>query len=149
MVFTRLMKMTEYKIGMFSFLNHLPILILEGALIYGATFTNLFQWIWIMITCLIAFVTLVTLSVNSGKIYGVSEKALTIRIGKKTIKEYLYTQIKTIRIRKRNMEIGFKDKEKVKTVYLGWYIRKYRKMEDQLLGFIKQFEQYDRIIFID
>ena len=143
--------MTEYKAGIFAFFNHLPILIVEGGLIYGATFVEFYQWIWIMITGIILLATLVATSINSSKIYGVSDNTLVVRIGKKKVSEYLYTQITTIRIRKRNIEIGFKnpEKEKVKTIYLGWYIRKYRKMEDQLLGYIKQSEHYDRIIFID
>lgn len=140
--------MTEYKVGYLSFFNHLPVLVLEGLLIYGATFIDFYEWIWIMITCVILGITIVAISISANKIFGISKHVLSVRVGQKKA-EYLLSNIKTIRKRKWNIEIGFRDSGKVKTIYLGWYIRKYKKMRDQLFEYIEQLDNYDRIIFID
>jgi len=139
--------MTEYKVGYLSFFNHLPVLVLEGLLIYGATFVDFYEWIWIMITCAILGITIIAISISVNKIFGISKHVLSVRVGQKK-SEYLLSNIKTIRKRKWNVEIGFRDSGKVKTIYFGWYIRKYRKMRDQLFEYIEQLDNYDRIIFI-
>ena len=140
--------MTEYKVGVMSFFNHLPVLVLEGLFIYGATFITFYTWIWIMITSVIMFATVVAISINSSKVYKLDKEKLQIYVGKR-FKEYPLSCIKTIRKRKRSIDIGVKENGKVKTIYIGWYIRKYKKMRDQLLESIERLDEYDRIIFID
>ncbi len=139
--------MTEYKVGYLSFFNHLPVLVLEGLLLYAASFIGFNDWIWIMITGVILGITIIAISINLNKIYGISKHVLSVRIGQKKA-EYLLSNIKTIRNRKWNIEIGFRDSGKVKTIYLGWYIRKYKKMRTQLFEYIEQLDNFDRIIFI-
>lgn len=143
--------MTEYKIGYLSFFNHLPVLIFEALLIYGATFINFYGWVWIVITSIVFAATFIAVTININKVFGVSEDRLTVRIGQKNIKEYPFSTIKTIRKRKWNIDIGFKDenKGKIKTIYIGWYIRRYKKMRDQLFLNVEKTDNYDRIIFID
>ena len=143
------MMMTEYKIGLLSFFNHLPVLLLEGGLVYAATFTGSYQWIWLMLTFVILGLTLITIGINSNRVYGIDKQVFRIRLGSKVVKEFLLSDIKTIKQRKWTIEIGFKDSGKVKTIYLGWYIRKYKKLIDQLFENLSKLDNYDRIIFID
>ena len=140
--------MTEYRVGIMSFFNHLPVLILEGLFIYGATFITFYTWIWIMITSVIMFATIVAVTINSSKVYKLNNERLEIHIGKSK-KEYPLTDIKTIRKRKRSLDLGIKNNGKVKTIYIGWYIKRYKKMKDQLFAAIEKLDEYDRIIFID
>lgn len=140
--------MTEYKMGLLSFVNHLPVLLLEGALIYGVSLITFYQWIWVMITSIIFGVTLILIVIDSYRVYGISKTTFLTRVGKRKT-EYLLINVKTVKIRKRSIELGFKDSGKVKTIYLGWYITKYKKLKDELLDYLKQLDNYDRIIFID
>ena len=140
--------MTEYKMGLLSFFNHLPVLLLEGIMIYGATFIEFQQWIWLMITFVIFAATVITITIDSNKIFGISKQTFQVRIGNKK-REYLLTSIKTIKVRKRHIEIGFKDSGKVKTIYIGWYVRRFKKLKAQLFEYLEQLDHYDRIIFID
>lgn len=142
--------MTEYKVGFLSFFNHLPVLILEGLFIYGATFIDFYQWIWIITTSIILVATVIAITVNSSKVYQLDKEKLVICIGKKAGREYPLSTIKTIRKRKWNIDIGFKvPSGKVKTIYIGWYIRKYKVMREQLFEYIEKLDNYDRIIFVD
>lgn len=141
--------MTEYKMGVLSFLNHIPVLLLDAAFIYGATFINFYGFVWIMITSVVLLATVVAITISSSKVYMLSEDKMKVRIGKKIVREYELSNIKTIKERKRSMDIGIAYKNKIKTVYIGWYIGKYKKMKSQLIENIQKLDNYDRIIFVD
>ena len=141
--------MTEYKMGVLSFLNHIPVLVLDAAFIYGATYIDFYGFVWILITCVVLLATTIAISLSSAKVYILSESELKVRIGKKIVREDELSNIKTIRERKRSMDIGIAYKNKIKTVYIGWYISKYKKMKSQLVENIQKLDNYDRIIFVD
>lgn len=141
--------MTEYKMGVLSFLNHIPVLLLDAAFIYGATYIDFYGFVWILITSVVLLATIIAISLTSSKVYMLSDDALKVRLGKKIVREYELSSIKTIKERKRSMEIGIAYKNKIKTVYIGWYISKYKKMKIQLIENIQKLDNYDRIIFVD
>jgi len=141
--------MKEYKMRILSFLNHIPVLLLDAAFIYGATYIDFYGFVWILITSVVLLATIVAISISSSKVYILSEDMLKVRIGKKIVREYRLSKIKTIRERKRSMDIGIAYKNKIKTVYIGWYISKYKKMKNHLIENIQKLDNYDRIIFVE
>lgn len=141
--------MTEYKMSVFSFINHFPVLLLEALFIGGVIYLDFKGIVWISIMGTIVLATVITIFVNSYKVYGVSGDILQVRLGKKVIREYQLSNIKTIKERKRSMDIAIFFDGKVKTIYLGWYIGKYKKMKKQLMENIQKLDNYDRIIFVD
>jgi len=141
--------MTEYKMGVLVIFNQIPVLILDAAFLYGATYIEFYGFIWIAITGVVLLTSVTSIIISSNRVFELSEDQLKIRVGKRLIKEYQLSDIKTIKQRKRSMEIGIAYKEKIKTIYLGWYISKYKNMKNQLMENIQKLDEYDRIIFVE
>jgi hypothetical protein len=141
--------MTEYKMGVLVIFNQIPVLILDAAFLYGATYIEFYGFIWIAITGVVLLASVTSIIISSNRVFELSEDQLKIRVGKRLIKEYQLSDIKTIKQRKRSMEIGIAYKEKIKTIYLGWYISKYKNMKNQLMENIQKLDEYDRIIFVE
>lgn len=140
--------MTEYKMGVLVIFNQIPVLLLDAAFLYGATYIEFYGFIWIAITSVVLLVSVASIILSSNKVFELSEDQLKIRIGKRILKEFQLSDIKTIRQRKRSMEIGIAYNDKIKTIYIGWYISKYKDMKQQLMKNIQKLDEYDRIIFV-
>lgn len=140
--------MREYRFNHFVFLNYIPVIIFEGLLIFTAFYMKLFQEVLIVISIIIFIVSVFFFIRQTLIRYDMNAEGLIVKTHKRVLYEIKFVNIRQIVEKKRSIEITFKHKKKMKTVYLNWFIKGYREFLQYFLDQLKTVENFSDINYI-
>lgn len=138
--------MTGYSYSPLIIVYYLPMLLLEGILLYISSYTS--QWIFLGIIVVATIVSVVYFIRQILVKIELNETELHVINGKHDIVVPL-DKIRSISKNKFSMGINYMTKKKMKTQYINSFLKEYDTFKEELGNNLSKREDYDQIIFID
>lgn len=141
--------MKEFKFKWYVVFNYLWLLIIEGGLVCYAFNVDLFTEVFVAISILIFLVTIVFFIRQMSFVYVITEEFIELKTKNKQIFRIDYNDIRQVIEKKRSIEISFRYKEKVKTIYLNAFLKEYKMFIDMFKKNLKDRELKEEIAYFN
>jgi len=141
--------MKEYKYSLFAIINYIPVLLFEGVLIYLSTLLIDFKWIILSFTVFIIVLSIYYFVRQLSVKHSLNSELIGVKFNEKYSIEISYCDIRDITINKRNIEISFRLKKKMKIHFINKYLSDYEEFKKTFLELIKTSKYYSDINLIE